>query len=111
MRAVRIRIAHALHYPKVSLVVERLEPLEFGVQSEMVVQSQGLSAGDRDGRSGTEVGIIRKRHESVESIVASRKLKHDENRAVLTRGGLNGGVRSHGIQRKKCALQKGGNRP
>lgn len=111
MRPVRIRIACALHDLEVSLIVKRLEADKLRVQSEMVVQSQGLFAGDRNRRPGAEIGIIPKWHESVEAVVAARKLEDNQDRAVLSRCRLNSGVRSHGIQREKCALQKGGDRP
>ena len=111
VRAVWIRVAHTLHNRKVPLVVKRLEADKLGIQSKMIGQAQRLSARDGKSRPSAEIGIIAKRHQSVETIIAARQLEDDQDGAVLSRCGLNGGVRSHGIEREKGALQKGGNCP
>jgi hypothetical protein len=77
----------------------------------MIGQAQRLAARDGKSRPGAEIGVIPKWHECVEAVIAARQLEDDKDRAILSRGCLNGGIRGHGIERKKCALQKGWDRP
>ena len=83
MRAVRIRIANALHNRDMSFVVERFESREFWIQPEMIVDLEDLIGRDSKPRPRDVIRIVSIRNHCVESVVASGHLQHDKDCSVF----------------------------
>src|SRR5262245_64581312 len=80
-------VADAVHDGEMPILVEPLEPRHGRLQAEMLIELAQPLRLEADARPRAIVGIIAIGHDRVEPVIAAGKLDHDQDAALLRRGG------------------------
>ena len=83
MRAIRIGITHTLNDAERAVVVETFHPAHLRMQPKFVIELKNCAFLDLGSRTRLEVGIVRERNDSIESIVSTSQFDENENAPVL----------------------------